>query len=173
MQSKSKYTFWIQKLFPKIASFMRWRLKTWWRVRGHKWRYTMAHTRCMLDKQDYMHTRPGARTYTQICNIHIDLHRNNDSRTRLNVTLNVHCLVFDFRETGHCSQYPINTARAVVAHAVRHRLLTVEALVRSLGSRQRVRFVLDEGAQGQVVIGAFRVVAISISPNRCSMLIHQ
>jgi hypothetical protein len=94
MQSKSKYTFRIQKLFPKIASFMRWRRKTWRRVRGHKWRYNMAHTRCMLEKQGYMHTRPGARTYTQICNIHIDLHRNNDSRTRLNVTLNVHCLCF-------------------------------------------------------------------------------
>ena len=29
----------------------------WWRLRGHKWRHNMAHTRCMLDKQDYMHAR--------------------------------------------------------------------------------------------------------------------
>jgi hypothetical protein len=44
----------------------------------HKWRHNMAHTRCMLDKQGYMHTRACTRprvrvsihacTHWQICN---------------------------------------------------------------------------------------------------------
>ena len=42
----------------------------WWCQRGHKWRHNMAHTICMLDKQGYT-TR---------------------ARTRLSVTLYVHCL---------------------------------------------------------------------------------
>jgi hypothetical protein len=40
----------------------------WGRLRGHKWRHNIAHTRCMLDKQGYMHvracTRPRARVPT-------------------------------------------------------------------------------------------------------------
>jgi hypothetical protein len=47
-------------------------------AKGHKWRHNMAHTRCMLDKQDYTHAQahaPGylhkqvrAHTHTQIYN---------------------------------------------------------------------------------------------------------
>jgi hypothetical protein len=35
-----------------------------WSQRGHKWRYNMAHTSCILDKQDYTHARICARTPT-------------------------------------------------------------------------------------------------------------
>jgi hypothetical protein len=61
--------FTFRNIFLKIAQFTRSRPKLWWNRRGHKWRYNMAHTRCMLDKQGY-----------------------NDSRTHLNVTLYVYCL---------------------------------------------------------------------------------
>jgi hypothetical protein len=50
--------------FPKIAPFMRQCLKTCWSQRGHNWRHNMAHTRCMLDKQCYEHTR----SHIQLCN---------------------------------------------------------------------------------------------------------
>ena len=40
----------------------------WWSQRGHKLRHNMAHTRCMLDKQGYLHsracTRPRPRAWT-------------------------------------------------------------------------------------------------------------
>ena len=48
----------------------------------------MAHTSCMLHKQGYMHAFARARTHTSI----FFFHGNNASRTRLNVTLYVHCL---------------------------------------------------------------------------------
>ena len=34
----------------------------WWNLRGHKWRHNMAHTRCMLDKQGYVHLLACTRT---------------------------------------------------------------------------------------------------------------
>ena len=37
----------------------------WWSQRVHKWRHNMAHTRCMLDKQVYMHAGPIARAPTR------------------------------------------------------------------------------------------------------------
>jgi hypothetical protein len=41
----------------------------WCSQKGHKWRHNMAHTPCMLDKQDYIHahacTRSRARTPTR------------------------------------------------------------------------------------------------------------
>jgi hypothetical protein len=61
----------------------------------------MAHASCLLDKKGYMHaracTRPLARAHvhahTQTNMEYLLLfHGNNDSRTRLNVTLYVHCL---------------------------------------------------------------------------------
>ena len=62
----------------------------------------MAHTSCMLDKQNYMHARvsicPRARAHactrahTQTNMEYLPLfHSNNDSRTHLSVTLYVHC----------------------------------------------------------------------------------
>ena len=72
--------------------------KIWRGQRVHKWRYNTAHTHCMLDKQGYMHvrayTRPRARR--QKCVILIAFPRNDDSRTRLSVTLYVHCLSCPF-----------------------------------------------------------------------------
>jgi hypothetical protein len=54
--------------FPKIVPVMSSCQKMWWSQRGYKWRYNMAHTRCMLDKQDNTHartcTRPSARAST-------------------------------------------------------------------------------------------------------------
>ena len=38
--------------------------KIWWSQRDHKWRHNMAHTSCMLKKQDYVYTRVRARTHT-------------------------------------------------------------------------------------------------------------
>ena len=89
--------------FPKIAPFMRQCRKIWWNQRVHKWRHNIAHTRCMLNKQGYMHARTRVRaharkrarihTHTRICNIYL-FHGKNDSRTRLNVTLHVYILCF-------------------------------------------------------------------------------
>jgi hypothetical protein len=47
----------------------------------------MAYKRCMVDKQGYMHA------HAEICNTLIFLDKK-DSRTRLNITLYVHCLAF-------------------------------------------------------------------------------
>jgi hypothetical protein len=64
---------------------------------GHKWRHNMAHTRCLLDKQDCVSARDReptrARKYTEEYVIPI-FHGNNYSRTRLNVTLHVHCMFY-------------------------------------------------------------------------------
>jgi hypothetical protein len=46
--------FMFNNSFPKIAPFITCR-KIWCRPRGHKWRHNMAHTRCVLDYQGYMH----------------------------------------------------------------------------------------------------------------------
>jgi hypothetical protein len=81
----------------------------WWRVRGHKWCH-MAHTRCMLDKQAYMHLRAAhghargyphesrdARTRTQAKIQYIlILHSNNDTGTRIKFKLYVHRLSWLF-----------------------------------------------------------------------------
>jgi hypothetical protein len=60
--------FMFNNFFPKIAPFMRWSPKIWWRLRGHKWHQNMVLTRCMLDKQGYMHvwacTRARAPAFT-------------------------------------------------------------------------------------------------------------
>ena len=75
--------------FLKVVPFMRYCRKIWWSQRSHKWRHNMAHTRCMLDKQGYMH----ACAYTQINVYYLLLfHSNNDSRALLNVILYVYCL---------------------------------------------------------------------------------
>jgi hypothetical protein len=50
---------------------MRLRGKMWWSQRHHKLRHNMAHMRCMLNKQGYMHaspcTRPRARAHACTC----------------------------------------------------------------------------------------------------------
>jgi hypothetical protein len=57
----------------------------------------MAHTRCMMDKQGYVHacscTRPRARPHAEIYNTAFFRQR---SLTRLSVTLYVNCLVLLF-----------------------------------------------------------------------------
>jgi hypothetical protein len=65
----------------------------------------MAHTRCMLDKTICMHAHthahaPGqphvrmhARTHAHTDKYLLLFHGNSDSRTRLSVTLYVHCLL--------------------------------------------------------------------------------
>jgi hypothetical protein len=50
--------------------------------------YGYVAARCMLDKL------PGIRTQTNIQYLLL-FHGNNDSRTRLNVTLDIHCLVYE------------------------------------------------------------------------------
>ena len=86
---------------------------------------TIWHTRCMMDKQGYMHaracTRPRARAQLCTCahahtrtNMQYLLlfHGNNDSRTRLSVTLYVHCLCCFTRFSVHV----IRTRRLRVSH---------------------------------------------------------
>jgi hypothetical protein len=101
-RSNQNTYFTFNNFFPKIAPFMRCR-KIWWRLRSHKWSHNMAHVRCVLDYQDYMHvracTRPRARvptrTHKQTNEKYLLLfYDNNDSRTRLNVTLHVYCLLY-------------------------------------------------------------------------------
>ena len=89
--------------FPKIIPFMRKCQKMWCSQRGHKWRHHMAHSRCVLDKQGYMHacacTCPRVRAPTRT---HARRHTQTDtycfctttivSWTRLNITLCVRCL---------------------------------------------------------------------------------
>ena len=97
------------------AVVMVWRnyeLKMWWCPGwggGHVWRHNMAHIRCMLRKLGYMLaqacTRPRARAHARTrarAHTHTHTHTNmqclllfhgsNDSRTRLNITLYIHCL---------------------------------------------------------------------------------
>ena len=69
---------------------------------GQKWRQNMAHTRFMLDKQGYTHTRmhtptpPGTHTHArrQVCNIYCFSAAKIVTRTRLNVILYARCLSF-------------------------------------------------------------------------------
>ena len=49
----------------KIVPFMKQCRKIWWSQRDHKWRHNMAHTSCMLDKEDYMHSRACIRPRSQ------------------------------------------------------------------------------------------------------------
>ena len=58
---------------------------------GHKRPYNMAHTNCMLDKQDYMHTSACTRAHIQKCNIYC-FSTGTMIRERACVTLYVHCL---------------------------------------------------------------------------------
>jgi hypothetical protein len=51
--------------FPKIAPFMRQCRKIWWSQRVHKWRHNIAHTRCMLNKQGYMHAHTRVRAHAR------------------------------------------------------------------------------------------------------------
>ena len=60
-----------------------------------EWRHNMGNTRCILDKHGYMHTNKHgcARTHTGKSIYSLLLFQgNNDWRTRLNITLYVHCL---------------------------------------------------------------------------------
>ena len=66
-----------------VAFFFRKSCRLWENVekygrdRDHKWRHNMAHMRCMMDKQGYMHaracTRPRARA--PILSTHARIHR--------------------------------------------------------------------------------------------------
>ena len=82
--------------------------KKWWSQRGHKWRHNTALTSCLLNKQGYMHacafTCPRSRAHKRtLARTHAHTHTRmqylllfnskNNSRTRLSVTLYVHCLV--------------------------------------------------------------------------------
>ena len=80
-----------------------------WSKRDHKRRHNMVHTRCMLDKRGYtrarafthphfrspthapMHARTPTQTNTRMEHFLLFDDKNN-SRTRLIVTLYVHCL---------------------------------------------------------------------------------
>jgi hypothetical protein len=69
----------LSHFFPKIAPFMRERLKRRWSQRGHKWRHSMAHTSWYWISKATC-TRPWAgvhvranthtHTHTQICKIY-------------------------------------------------------------------------------------------------------
>ena len=56
----------------------------------------MAYTSCVLDKHGYMHTRactsPHTQTHSYMCNTYCFSTATMVSRTRLSVTLHVHCL---------------------------------------------------------------------------------
>ena len=56
--------------------------------------HNMAHASCILNKQGYMYARirPRTCTHTQTCNIYYFSNATDDSPTRLNGTLYVHCL---------------------------------------------------------------------------------
>jgi hypothetical protein len=66
LSRKSKHILCSVTFFRKSYRLRRQKIR--WSQRCHKWRYNMAHTSCMLDKQGYMHaricTRPRARTHT-------------------------------------------------------------------------------------------------------------
>jgi hypothetical protein len=92
--------FVFSNFFPKVVPFMRQCGKIWWSQRGHKWRHNVAHTRYMLEKQGYTPTHQGTctharaltRTHRQKCNTYCFSTAIIVARTRLNVTLYVHCL---------------------------------------------------------------------------------
>jgi hypothetical protein len=70
----------------------------WWSQRDHKCLHKMAHTRCMLDKQDYKHALTPALAHTYKYVIFIAFSRQQIvSRTILNVTLFLHCLSCYYR----------------------------------------------------------------------------
>jgi hypothetical protein len=72
----------------------------WRSQRSHKWQYSMAHTRCMLDKRSYTRactcicprTQARAHTHTRINNTYCFYTATMVSWTRLIVTLYVHCM---------------------------------------------------------------------------------
>jgi hypothetical protein len=71
--------FMFANFFQKFVPFMRRCRKIWWSQRGHKWRHNIAHTRCMLDKQDYMYTRAFIRPRAQA-----PMHAHTDKYVILN-----------------------------------------------------------------------------------------
>jgi hypothetical protein len=50
---KTKTNFYVPYIFLENCGAYEIMTKMWWNQRGHKWCHSMAHTRCMLDKQDY------------------------------------------------------------------------------------------------------------------------
>jgi hypothetical protein len=86
--------FTLSDLFLKIVRLWQW--GTWWSQRGHILRHNMAHTRSMLDKQGYTHacTHTHARSHThgQYVIFIAFFAATIVRRTRLSVTLKVHCL---------------------------------------------------------------------------------
>ena len=118
----------------------------WWRPRSHKWCHIHTHTRCMLDKQGYMHAHaqalghPHARSHThrQICNTYFFSTATIVTRTRLTLTL---CVLSPPVCTSFLSLHSYLDWHAVyipqdlaVSQADSFRLLTAEALVRSQSS---------------------------------------
>jgi hypothetical protein len=71
--------------YPKIVPLMRWRGKIWYNQTGYRWQYNTAHTLCVLDNWGYRHT-------LRICNTYCFYTATMVTRTRLNITLYVHCL---------------------------------------------------------------------------------
>ena len=82
----------------------------WWSQRGHRWQYSMAHARCMRDKQGYTRNtyvltlmRPGIHPLTHV-QVRMRKHARTERYVMLlfhdynsfahapNVTLCVHCL---------------------------------------------------------------------------------
>ena len=77
----------MQYLFKKIAPFMRYNVEKYGGAREATNHVTMW--RCLSDKQGYMRTR----SCTQSTNLYylVLFHGNNDSRSRLSVTLHYLC----------------------------------------------------------------------------------
>ena len=55
--------FTFSTFFPKIVPFMRKCRKIWCSQEDRKWRHSMAHTRCMLNKQGYVNARTRTRAH--------------------------------------------------------------------------------------------------------------
>jgi hypothetical protein len=70
----------------------------WWSQRGHKWRHSMAHAFCVLDKlsctrtRTHTSTRSHTHTQTEICNTYCFSTATMVTWTRLNVMLYEHFL---------------------------------------------------------------------------------
>ena len=84
-------------------------------ARGHKWRRSMAHTRCMLDKQDYTHARTCTRPLSR-ASTHALTHLR--ARAHIHTQTNIILIAFSwqqwFAKGPHC--YAIRTLPVLFAH---------------------------------------------------------
>ena len=98
--------------FPKKSAVYEIMSKKLCSQKNQKWRHKMVHTSCMLDKQDYMNVRSCTRAHAQNYVIFIAFPQKNNSRTRLNITWNVHYSSF-LSQSRIMRRLPVMASHAV------------------------------------------------------------